>query len=188
MGTFKNGIEQVSSAKIDEEATDGLLGTSNSLAYRVHEIEKHFHSEEHWYGSDGDGTGSTANNLTEYRLTAGTSEAYGTEVQIFGPNDISNADFSFVPAKFDMHRLQITTSSANDKNYMIQIWCGTTTFGAATLCTSVPYRTGSNASEVSPTDVQMSRKPVAAKIWMRVKCETNSATLDLIPGVHAYIG
>ena len=34
--------------KIDQAVTDGLAGTSNSLAYRVHEIEKHFHGREFW--------------------------------------------------------------------------------------------------------------------------------------------
>ena len=66
------------SRKIDSLATDGLAGVSNSLAYRVHEIEKHFHSEEHWYGDDGDNTGSTANNLTDWTLTAGTGGAYSS--------------------------------------------------------------------------------------------------------------
>ncbi len=174
--------------KIDGAATLGLLGVSNSLAYRVHEIEKHFHSEEHWYGTDGDGTGSTANNLTEWRLTAGTSEAFGSEVQLLGANDISASDFSFTPVKFDMHRLLITVSSANDANYMIQIWSGTGTFAAADLITTVPYRTGSNTAEVAPVEIQMSRQDVATKIWGRVKCETNSATLDLLLGVHAYVG
>ena len=95
-------IENTDIQKIDDLATNGLSGISNSLSYRVHEIEKHFHSEEHWYGSDGDGTGSTANNLTEWQLTAGTGGAYGTEVQLLGANDISNSDFSFDPVKFDM--------------------------------------------------------------------------------------
>ena len=37
--------------KIDKQATDGLAGTPNSLAYRVHEIEKHFHGEGSWFGA-----------------------------------------------------------------------------------------------------------------------------------------
>ena len=31
---------------IDTVAVDGLSGVSNSLAYKVHEIEKHFHNSE----------------------------------------------------------------------------------------------------------------------------------------------
>ncbi len=188
MTDYINGESTEDALKIDGKSTLGLAGVNNSLAYRVHEIEKHFHSEEHWYGSDGDGTGSTANNLTEYRLTAGTSAAYGTEVQVLDPNDVSDADFSFTPVKFDMHRILITVSSANDKNYMIEFWKGSGAFGAATLATTVPYRTGSNVAEVIPIDVQMGRIAVTDKLWARVKCETNSATLDFIMGIHAYVG
>lgn len=174
--------------KIDNESTDGLLGVNNSLAYRVHEIEKHFHSEELWYGSDGDGSGSVVNNLTEWRLTSGTGGAYGTEVQLLAANDVNGNDFSFTPVKFDMHRIEVTVSSANDATYMIEFYAGTGTFAEADLVTTVPYRTGGNAAEAVPIDVQMGRRRVAEKIWARVKCETNGATLDLIIGIHAYIG
>ncbi len=182
------GFRSNYAAKIDNETTLGLLGVNNSATYRIHELEKHFHSEEHWYGTDGDGTGSVANNLTEWQLTAGTSKAYGTEVQLLGANDVSNSDFSFIPVKFDMHRVLVSVSSANDVNYMIQFYSGTGTFGEADLITSVPYRTGGNVAEVAPIDIQMGRQAVNKKLWARVKCETNSATLSFIMGIHAYIG
>lgn len=177
--------------KIDSAATNGMNppdGVNNSLAYRVHEIEKHFHNEEHWYGSDGDSSGSTANNMTEWNLTAGTGGAYGTEVQLLAANDVSNSDFSFTPVKFDLHRILVTNSSTNDTNYVIQIWTGTGTFGEASFATEVPYRTGSANSEVSPIYVMMSRAAVADKVWGRVKSETNGADLDILIGIHAYIG
>lgn len=182
------GDNAVNPPKIDEQATLGLLGTSNSLSYRVHEIEKHFHSIERWFGTDGDGTGSVANNLAQWQLTAGTGGAFGTEVQLLGANDVNATDFGFTPVLFDLHRVNVVDSSVADKNYIVQIWSGTTTFGAATLRTELPYRTGSNVAEVSPISCQMSRIPVAEKVWARVKCETNSATLDIIVGIHAYVG
>ncbi|GAG06645.1 unnamed protein product, partial [marine sediment metagenome] len=37
--------------KIDNLASLGLAGVSNSLTYRVHEIERHFHNNEYWYGA-----------------------------------------------------------------------------------------------------------------------------------------
>lgn len=174
--------------KIDSEATLGLLGVANSLAYRVHEIEKHFHSEEHWYGDDGGGGGSTATNLTEWQLVAGAGLAYGAEVAILDANDVSAADFSFTPVKFDLHRVFVTDQSVVDKLYMIQFWGGATTFGAATLLSEVPFRAGTNKSEVSPIPLQMPRQAVASKVWARAKCETNAGTLDFIIGVHAYAG
>ena len=42
----------------DSKATVGLLGVTNSLAYRVHEIEKHFHNRERWIGISGDQSGT----------------------------------------------------------------------------------------------------------------------------------
>lgn len=41
----------------DAITTLGLLGTSNSLAYRVHELERHFHGYERWYGKSADKSG-----------------------------------------------------------------------------------------------------------------------------------
>jgi len=175
-------------AKIDSAATLGLLGFNNSLAYRVHEIEKHFHGIERWYGDDGDGTGSTANNLDVWQLAAGTSEGYGTEAQILGANDIAVGDFGFIPVKFDIHRIMIAEVGTNDTNYVIQFWGGTSTFGAAALLTEVPFRAAAGNSETGPMDMMMPRQAVANKIWARVRCQTDSADIDFTVGIHAYIG
>jgi hypothetical protein len=174
--------------KIDSAETDGLLGVHNSLAYRVHEIEKHFHSEECWFGTDGDDTGSTANNMEEWEITAGSGGAYGTEVQLLGANDINDGDFSVTPVKFDMHRIFVTVSSASDKNYIIQLWHGASTFGAATIATTIPYRAAAASVESQPIAIMMGRIPVENKIWARIKCETDSATLEIIVGIHVYAG
>ena len=42
-----NGVTDLQ--KVDSAATDGLAGVNNSLAYRVHEIERHVHSYERWF-------------------------------------------------------------------------------------------------------------------------------------------
>ena len=181
-------MSYLSNPKIDNYATDGLLGVSNSLAYRVHEIEKHFHSEEHWYGTDGDGTGSTANNLDVWTTTAGTGEAYGAEVQLLGANDISNSDFSFTPVKFDAHSILVTTANQTDDLYMIQIWSGTGTFGEATLISEFPYYVASAFTESGIIRIQMPRQAVATKLWARCKCTANGGTISFIIGVHAYVG
>ena len=36
--------------KIDNLAADGLLGVEDSLAYKIAEVEKHFHNWERWIG------------------------------------------------------------------------------------------------------------------------------------------
>ena len=176
--------------KIDSLAVLGLLGTSNSLAYKVHEIEKHFHSPEYWFGDDGDSTMSRANNHDPWRLTASASaNTYGTEVQLAAANDF-NADIEGYTAavKIDLHEVAITESSVNDKNYVIQFWAGTGAFGASTFLTELPYRTGANSAEAQPITIMCPRFDVGSKIWARVKCETGSGTLDILVGIHGYKG
>jgi hypothetical protein len=168
----------------------GLLGVNNSLAYKTHEIEKHLHNSEFWFGNDGDSTMSRANNLTPFRLTANASaNTYGTEVQLSAANDF-NTDIEGQTAavKIDVHKISVVESSINDKNYMIQFWSGTGTFGESTFRTEVPYRTGGNSAEAQPIDVICPRFAVGEKIWARAKCETGGATIDILPGIHGYIG
>lgn len=68
-------------SKIDNLATDGLTGVANSPAYRVHEIEKHFHNDELWYGISADQSGanpwaasvSAAGMPTAYQAVSGSA-------------------------------------------------------------------------------------------------------------------
>jgi len=172
--------------KIDNKKVNGLLGVNNSLAYKVHEIEKHFHSSEYWFGDDGDSSMSQDNNLTPWRLTAGNGEAYGTPIQLSEANDFLDAMSTAV--KIDLHELSVTESNTNDTNYMIQFWTGKGSFAQSTFRTETPYRTGNNAQEAQPVQVMCPRFKPSEKIWARVKSQTNAATLDLIIGIHGYVG
>lgn len=187
MAIFSGGPGGQELKKIDGLATDGLSGVEDSLAYRVEELEQHFHSAERWYGSDGDNTASTANNLTPFELEAGTDGAYGTEILLFAANDISGSDFTGTPVKYDAHRLEVTGSSAN-AIYILQFYCGLTDFASAELCTEVPYSKSTAAGALVPVNVQMGRQVVANKLWGRVKSETNGATIEFLMGIHAYNG
>ena len=40
-------------SKLDDQAVNGLSGVEDSLAYKVHEIEKHLHNNEKWFGLAG---------------------------------------------------------------------------------------------------------------------------------------
>ncbi len=174
-------------SKIDDQSVNGLLGANNSLAYKVHEIEKHLHNSEYWYGDGGGNAMTRAANHNPWTLTANVAaNTYGTEVQIASADDFLTDMADAV--KMDFHKVLVTASSVNDKNYMIQFWSGTGAFGAAEFLTEVPYRTGGNAAEVVPVSVLCPRFGVADKVWARVKCETGSATIDFIAGLHGYTG
>ena len=101
------GFDNQNIEKIDSLVVNGLLGVSNSLAYKTHEIEKHFHNSEFWFGTDGDSTMSRANNHAPWTLTASASvNTYGTEVQLSAANDF-NADIEGQTAavKIDLHEV-----------------------------------------------------------------------------------
>ena len=181
---IENGLE-IGVAKIDNQLCNGLAGTHNSLCYRVHEIEKHFHNSETWWGKDGGDNYLNRDSITPWRLTAGTGEAYGTEVQLSNGDEIQGGD---TDQRFDLHELLVTQSSANDQTYKVEFWVGTSTFGAAELLTEVVYRAGGNATESQPIVIMAPRKPCNYKIWARLKCTLNSATMDIMIGVHTYSG
>lgn len=170
-------------SKIDRFVTDGLAGVPNSLAYRVHEIESHLHSEQFCYGNDG-ANNFEENSLDPFIITAGNSEAFGTELQIHDGTIIEGGDPT---KKFDLNTAYVTLSSSNDNNYCVEIYCGTSTFGAATRNSSFYYRTGANSAEVVPIVFQSKRQICNCKIWIRCKCETDGATLSLLFECHTYL-
>jgi len=170
------------------QATPGLEGNSNCMDYRIAEIERHFHGVERYYGDDGDNTMSVANSLTPWVLTAGTSEAFGTEVQIAGANDVIAADFPFTPVKFEPHEIMVKTTSATGVLYEVELWSGETTFGAATRRGVVQVIRGTGGAVSGPMKFQSPRISVAEKLWLRCKCETDSATITCGLGLHAYEG
>lgn len=178
--------------KVDTAATDGLTGTSNSLAYRVHETERHFHSNERWFETastpdaevhvaDRIGTGGGA-----FQIDAG-NDAWGSWVQILGsadtPADAGNANY-------DTHRLLIEAAERN-ATYFVQIAFGAS--GAAALTagtyTEAVYAPATNQVQEAPVEIQARRAAVTTKAWARCMCPgQNTATLDFYHGLHEYEG
>lgn len=104
--------------KIDSLATNGLLGTSNSLAYRVHEIEKHFHNSELWYGY-------TAPNmargvLTAFQVTAGNA-VYGTNGLIHDGTVLSAIAGA---VKFDFNKMRVSAVGNANRLTFVEWWGG----------------------------------------------------------------
>lgn len=182
--------------KIDSLATDGLAGVSNSLAYRVHEIEKHFHSFERWLGKSADQSGNDwalEDSLTEFQAVSGTG-AYGAdaddEAKVIGTDD---AALETGGVKFDLHRIFFKELS-NDTPFIIRVVWGIGTMADA--ITAGQYTTAmaqnnpaGNKAGGSPINIMMPRKTWGTdKIWVQAKNATNNATVDFFVGVHEYIG
>jgi len=169
----------------DLKEVQGIAGTHDSLAYKVHEIELHLHTGEQWYGKSGADNYLLRYGLVPFQLAAGTSSNFGSEVQLSNGDEIEGGSSSIY---YDLHRIFVCTTNQNDKNFLIQFWYGTGLFAAATWLTEVPFRSAAASERSSPVEIQCERITCNNKLWARCACETDSKTIDIIIGVHTYPG
>ena len=182
--------------KIDGAATSGLTGVSNSLAYRVHELERHFHGRERWFGKLAVQTATdwADNNIaTPYRCISGLN-AYGVdandEAKVIGTAD-TPVLLGWV--KYDIHRILIVDSSSTSI-WKLQVIYGTGTMAAAiaadqfsTIMVKVDAAAGQTPNV--PCEIMMPRGTCAStQVWVRGWNATNNATLDFYVGWHEYEG
>ena len=179
--------------KIDSQATDGLSGVHDSLAYRVHEIERHFHNNEKWLGlavtpdaevhrADSMDAYTNANVVNPFQIDAG-NDNWGAWVQILGSGDTTQ--------KFDFHKIGIVDSQATNVHTFIQIASGTS--GAAALAagtyTTIQYLTPTNQAAEAAVEFISRRQDAGTKVWARcLAVGENTMTLDFYIGLHYYEG
>lgn len=177
--------------KIDGVAVDGLAGVSNSLAYKVHEIERHFHSGARWFETaavpDGEdhvadeiGTGGGA-----FQMDAG-NDTWGDWLQVLGADDTPTVEGK---AYFDPHQF-IVEDTERASTYFIQMTRGDS--GAAGLAagnyTEFVYA-ASVQKEAGIIQVQTGRAPAGSKVWARCMCPgQDTGTMDFYFGIHEYEG
>jgi hypothetical protein len=179
--------------KIDGAATDGLAGTSNSLAYRVHEIERHFHNVERWWGAVAvpDETNAIEANVDRPFAATSGNDTWGTAIPICGTGDQPAVTGD---VKFDCHRVFVTDLDDDTTPWRLRIIWGTGTSGeaiAAGQWTEVMVMTNAvpgNRAGASPADVIMRRVDVGAKLWAQAWNATNSEVMSFFWGAHGYAG
>lgn len=187
----------INSSKIDSEATLGLTGTSNSLAYRVHEIENHFHSVERWVGIRGSQTGTdwgVDTSITPFQAISGNN-TYGAdandEALVLGTGDLPIVSGG---VKTDIQRLFIIDSSV-DTRWKLRIIYGSGTMAAAIaagqyteIITQIDA-TNPQLSTTSPVEIRIPRFTSGTdQIWVQGWNATDNATIDFLVGVHEYEG
>ena len=188
--------------KIDAEAVDGLAGVNNSLAYKVHEIEKHFHNCERWIGEpavrDAEVDCHEVATTQPFQTDAGDgttdayTEGYGTPLCVLGTGYTSLC--CGTNTKFDLHRMQIhTTQNTADKLiHRIQIIWGTGTVGdaiTANQITEVLADPDDGGGKNAPFAIMMPRGTIGTtKVWVRHWVDNlNTGTMDFFLGLHEYV-
>lgn len=180
--------------KVDQQAVNGLTGVNNSLAYKVHEIERHCHSWERWFAAAAVPVGEThvadriSDNQTPFQLDGG-NDTWGAWVQILGSTDLPVA---VDRVKFDPHKIVISDTEKLGKIHMLQIAFGATAAGALAAgdYTELVFVSSSAfATEAPPVRLQTRRKNVDTKVWARLLVVgENTGTIDFFYGIHEYEG
>ena len=177
--------------KIDSEATDGLLGVHNSLAYRVHEIERHLHSGARWFETAAvpDGESHVADRIGSgagsFQIDAG-DDTWGDWVQVLGSDD-TPADAGKV--YFDPHQF-IVEDTERASTYFVQITRGASGDAGYAAGTYSEFVYGASVQkETGIIPVQTGRAPAGSKVWARCVCPgQNTGTLNFFIGIHEYEG
>jgi hypothetical protein len=187
--------------KIDGAATLGMGagGVSNSLAYRVHEIERHLHSYERWFGvsvdpnaevhiADRIGKAESGGAETAFQPDAG-NDTWGNWLQILGSSDTPGAGTT--NAFYDLHRILVTQVEEANSLYFVQIAFGASgaaAFGANTY-TEFPFRALASDMTEIPLQFQTRRIAAGTKAWVRIMCiGKDTAKLSFMFGLHEYEG
>ena len=200
-GADAGGLEQPATAPaavvtaIQTTTDPGLLSTSNSIGYRVAEIERHFHSRERWFGKKAVQTATdwADNTLAPFRAISGLN-AYGTEAgdtaQVIGTADTPVMAGGI---RYDAHKLFVTGASSSTV-YKIRLTYGSGTYAAAVAAdqfSTVMVQLDAAASQVAhaPVEIQMPRGTCAAtQVWVDVWNASDNATMDFFVGWHEYEG
>jgi len=180
--------------KIDLVRTNGLLGVNNSLAYRVHEIERHFHNNEYWLGAAAVPAGETniadeiGPSIAAFPLLSG-NDAYGNWVQVLGSADTPiHAD----SVSLDAHRIMVTTTDSTSP-FHVQFITGEAAELATKLAakdyTGFAYISATNNGDSGITEIISRRIDVGTKVWARAICiGLDAKTINIYVAVHEYEG
>lgn len=171
-------VVDADTSKIDDAATNGLLGVDDSLAYRVNEIERHMHNAGYWYGKDPGDTFLLQNGLVSWQLTAGAGGAFGNWVQLSNGDEVANP-------RYDPHLILITQASAANNTYLFQF--GTGEGGAQAVITTLAHYASASLRQ-APIDVICPRVTNTSKLWARCACTSDGATMSFLLGIHTYVG
>jgi len=161
----------------------------------VYETERHFHTNEVWFGLAGTPSGEThrADRLIDkpepFQLDAENND-YGSWVQILGSTD---TPFVSGNTRYDLHQLIVASHERNNIFHNVQICFGESAELAANLTsgnyTEAPFVTPSApGGQNEPIDFKDKRDVSLVKAWARVWSKgQNTGTVDLYFGLHEYI-
>ena len=178
-------------AKLDDRAVHGLNGTYNSLAYKVHEIERHFHGRSRRWGAKAapDETNAIEANVDRPFVAVSGNNTWGAAIPIVGSADTpvpSNA-----AAYYDLDHILIADTD-HETPYRIRFIYGTGTSADAIAAEQwseivIMVGTGPHSSPAA-LPIMMPRVAAGTKCWLQAWNATNLSEVDFFHGGHGYEG
>lgn len=105
--------------KIDGASVNGLSGVNNSLAYKVEEIEKHFHNTQKVYGYN---SGFITEDAPVKIDVIGGNNAWGSELHIYNGDTIEAGSTT---KQMDIGKMYIVSVSTANKISVVEFLSGT---------------------------------------------------------------
>ena len=181
--------------KIDYQAVNGLLGVEDSLSYKVHEIEKHFHNRMYWLGDAAASVAETHHadragpGIAGWTLTSGNDAYNATWTQILGSAD---TPIHATGAKFDPGAVLVTAANSTSP-YVIQFVSGESAGIAAKVSaediTETMTISVGGAFDAGGWQTMSPRIDATTKLWARCICIGQDAkTVTFYLGLHEYVG
>ncbi len=190
------------SPKIDSKPVNGLLGTVDSLAYKVDTLNRHNHSRERWLGISANQSGNdwALDTLTPFVAISGAND-YGTdhtggagavdEAYVIGTDDMPGISGM---VQFDLHRILILDVD-HDTVYKLRVVYGSVDrstsvgLGQYSEITVLFDATSPTVSAGSPVEVQMPRLNSGVDmVWIEAWNATDNSQIDFLVGIHEYEG
>ena len=176
----------------DTVVTDGLLGTPDSLSYRVGEIERHVHSYERWFGASAGNVGPGLETvMTAFRATSSaTANAFGTAIVVFDGTEVVQVGM----VKWDPHRVHILNAQTTDVYRFRMVYARNGEATAAAAVTNGNYtdmiiKIDSTNTDFTSIPMQARRMPIATKSWAQLaKATAGAAWMEFMVGLHYYEG
>ncbi len=176
-------------AKIDDFPTNGLEGVEDSLAYRINEVERHFHNRERWWGALAapDETNAIEANVNRPFSADSGANTWGTAISILGTADDPTPGDG--DTRFDARELLIVDTQ-HASAYRLRIIWGTGTSADAITAgqwTEEMFFGTLGAPSGMAVEHRIRRILIGWKMWVQVWNVNNNSTVDFYWGPHGYI-
>ena len=177
----------------DSSGVLGLDGNHDSIAYKVEEIERHFHSYERWFAAAAVPSGeahiadSITTSDTAFQMDAGIDQ-WGEWLQILGSTDTPAISGS---AKYDLHRIYVVAVENANATHLVQIGFGASGAQALTnkTYTELVFRPQTVQGAETVLSMQSRREDATTKAWIRCWVSgASTSTVDFFFGLHEYEG